>query len=101
MARSNIPLKSSKKSVNSLPSGGKIVARRAFGESGPGLRRSTSRPWEVAAAAAAGLTEGDLHHPLGATSPGGSNPEAPPAPTANSFVRSNGRTGPWRSQVAT
>src|SRR5271168_259818 len=37
---------------------GKIVARRAFGESGPGLDVDFQAMEEIAAAAAAGLTEG-------------------------------------------
>lgn len=39
---------------------GKIVARRAFGESGPGLNTNLTTLEQVAAAAAQGLTEGTL-----------------------------------------
>ena len=40
--------------------GGKIVARRAFGEAGPGTDIDFQTLEQVAAAAAAGLTEGTL-----------------------------------------
>ena len=39
---------------------GKIVARRAFGEAGPGLGTNFTALEQLAAAAAAGLTEGTL-----------------------------------------
>jgi hypothetical protein len=39
---------------------GKIVARRAFGEQGPGLDTTFTALEQLAAAAAAGLTEGTL-----------------------------------------
>jgi hypothetical protein len=39
---------------------GKIVARRCFGETGPGLEIDLMAMEEIAAAAAAGLTEGTL-----------------------------------------
>jgi hypothetical protein len=39
---------------------GKIVARRAFGETGPGLNTNLTTLEQVAAAAARGLTEGTL-----------------------------------------
>ncbi len=39
---------------------GKMVARRAFGEAGPGLDADLTTLEQVAAAAARGLTEGTL-----------------------------------------
>lgn len=44
---------------------GKIVARRAFGEDGPGLDVDFNAMEQVAQAAAAGLTEGTLQTLLG------------------------------------
>src|SRR3954447_26067931 len=40
---------------------GKIVARRAFGDDGPGLDVDFDAMEQIAQAAAAGLTEGTLH----------------------------------------
>jgi hypothetical protein len=55
---------------------GKIVARRAFGDDGPGLDVDLDAMEQLAHAAAAGLTEGTLHtlleqqaHALGAQQP--------------------------------
>ncbi len=58
MARSNIPPQKLQEIREFAAQWGKIVARRAFGESGPGLEVDFQAMEEVAAAAAAGLTEG-------------------------------------------
>ena len=52
--------------IHDLAAGwGKIIARRAFGEPGPGLGVDFQAMEEAAAAAAAGLTEGALGALLG------------------------------------
>jgi hypothetical protein len=52
--------------IHDLAAGwGKIIARRAFGESGPGLEVDFQAMEQAAAAAAAGLTEGALTTLLG------------------------------------
>ena len=57
---------------------GKIVARRAFGEQGPGLDVDFDTMEQIARAAAAGLTEGTLGTSLEQQAQ--ALPEAPPCP---------------------
>ncbi len=57
---------------------GKIVARRAFGHQGPGLDVPFTALEQLAAVAAAGLTEGNPHHPPRATSTGPRRPATLP-----------------------
>lgn len=58
MARLNIPPQKLQEIRDFAAQWGKIVARRAFGEFGPGLEIDFQTMEEVAAAAAAGLTAG-------------------------------------------
>ncbi len=99
MARSNIPPQKLQEIREFAAQWGKIVARRAFGESGPGLEVDFQAMEEIAAAAAAGLTEGTFTTLLEQQAQAAPTPSTP-APTASSFARWAGRTDLWMSRGA-
>ena len=99
MARSNIPPQKLQEIREFAAQWGKIVARRAFGESGPGLEVDFQAMEEVAAAAAAGLTEGTFTTLLEQQAQA-AQPPSTPAPTATSFARWAGRTDLWMPRGA-
>ena len=77
---------------------GKIVARRAFGDAGPGLDADLATLEQVAVAAARGL-------PRARSPPSWNNKpkpsrRSPPAPPAGGRVRSTTSRAPWRRATA-